>query len=174
MTANLLSPNTPLENGNTYYITQDIGNCVDVLAITVTLLDSLFLPKIDSDVYFCDDVDTTLEEVLPNVYWFNEPNNLGTPLETSSLIIDNETYYIFSDLSVCAELTEVVTHLRDCSILNVNEELLNTFTVFPNPTDKKLTIKINDISSEVNIVINDIRGKKVFKIIRFYREYNQY
>lgn len=162
MTANLLSPNTPLENGNTYYITQDVGNCVDVLAITVNLLDSLFLPKIDSDVYFCDDVDTTLEEVLPNVYWFNEPNNLGTALETNSIVLDNTIYYVFSDLSICAETTSITTHLRDCSILNVNEELLNTFTVFPNPTDKNLTIKINDLSSDINIVINDIRGKKVF------------
>lgn len=168
MTANLLSPNTPLENGNTYYITQDVGNCVDVLAITVNLLDSLFLPKIDSDVYFCDDVDTTLEEVLPNVYWFNEPNNLGTALETNSVVLDNTIYYVFSDLSICAETTSITTHLRDCSILNVNEELLNTFTIFPNPTNKNLTIKINDLSSDINIVINDIRGKKIFsKLLHF-------
>ncbi len=168
---NLLSNNTPIINGATYYAFQGIGSCAQPTAVSIELDEPIPAPIGETEQTFCEGENSLLEDLeifntsgYQSFFYFSDITQI-TPLPNDTLLENGITYYVFQGIGSCAEPLTVTTQIindENCTV-NVSEQLLNSFTVFPNPTKNNLTIKTANALLDTEIIISDFRGRIVLK-----------
>jgi hypothetical protein len=97
-----LNPSTPLVSGSVYYASQTTVDCESAsrFAVTVTLNAIPLAPTGSTVQTTCGGTLTNLTVTGTNIQWYDVPTG-GTPLATSTLLINGETYYASQSISGC-------------------------------------------------------------------------
>jgi gliding motility-associated-like protein len=95
---------TPLVNGQTYYVSKQIGNCPESarLPVTVTINQSPFAP-ISTNQIFCEDEYATISELNvtgQNVKWYLSLTDT-TSLPINTILQNNTNYYCSQTINGC-------------------------------------------------------------------------
>jgi len=95
--------------------------------------------------------------------WYNEEGLIPGAIEKSFIPVENGTYYTVVTLNgICPSLPSNSIIINDLSI-GGNAVRDGKFKIFPNPIEKKLTIK-NDEFKIKRVIIIDVLGKEVINI----------
>ena len=115
----ILQPNTELETGTYYYATTN-GNCISMRAAIHIVVNDALTPTGESIHYSCTEKRQTVADLKTdqdNVVWYDTATG-GYPLDFSTPLGDNETYYAayVSDICESAYRLEVEVVQRYCDV----------------------------------------------------------
>ncbi|EPR72755.1 secreted hyalin domain protein-likely involved in carbohydrate binding or cell-adhesion [Winogradskyella psychrotolerans RS-3] len=115
----ILQPNTELETGIYYYATTN-GNCISMRAAINIVVNDALTPTGESIHYSCTEKRQTIADLKTdqdNVIWYDTATG-GYPLDFSTPLSDNETYYAayVSDICESAYRLEVQVVQRYCDV----------------------------------------------------------
>ena len=122
-----LNTTTPLVNGTIYYATQTTANCESStrLAVTVTLNALPSAPTGSGSQTTCIGTVANITATGSNIQWYDVPTG-GTPLSSSTLLINGVTYYASQSISGCEStdrLAVVVTTETPPPTGNASQEI---------------------------------------------------
>lgn len=152
-----------LSTGDYTVITMDANNCVDTSVATVGN-DNTFNPTITPDATILAGTNTTLT-VTGGVSWtwYEGVNVIGTTNSVNVAPTVTTTYYCnVLDASGCeAELDVTLTVFDDSGI---EDNLSESFSIYPNPTSGKFAIRFDlKRSHDMTIEVMNIVGEKVIQ-----------
>jgi gliding motility-associated-like protein len=115
---NQLPLSEPLISGTTYWVQQTVGLCTSIrLPTTVTIIDP-GEPTGDPEQFFCYDTSTVFNFVVADlsatgtgIDWYNSPTSTS-PLDPSTPLIDNATYYATQTTFPCVSTGRYATIVR--------------------------------------------------------------
>ncbi|MGJ8550943.1 BspA family leucine-rich repeat surface protein, partial [Winogradskyella wichelsiae] len=115
----ILQPNTELETGIYYYATTN-GNCLSMRAAINIVVNDALIPTGESIHYSCTEKRQTVADLKTdqdNVVWYDTATG-GYPLDFSTPLSDNETYYAAYVSAICesAYRLEVEVVQRYCDV----------------------------------------------------------
>lgn len=101
---NQLSNTTPLINGQTYYVSRQIGSCPESqrLAVTVNIIQSPLAP-IALNQTFCENTNATISNLIAtgqNIKWYASLNDTNS-LPTNTTLQNNTNYYATQTINGC-------------------------------------------------------------------------
>lgn len=114
----LLTGSEPLVSGTTYWVQQTVGACISIrLPTTVTIIDP-GEPTGDPEQFFCYDPATVFSFVVADlsatgtgIDWYSSPISTS-PLDPSTPLIDNATYYATQTTFPCVSTGRFATIVR--------------------------------------------------------------
>ncbi|HNP33616.1 MAG TPA: T9SS type B sorting domain-containing protein, partial [Flavobacterium sp.] len=106
-----LSGTQPLVNGQTYYVSKQVGSCPESprTAVTVTVNQSP-LPPTTSNQSFCESDNARLSDLTitgQNIEFYDALTN-GNVLPASTILTNNTNYYVSQTVNSCESLRAVV------------------------------------------------------------------
>lgn len=140
----VVNPNTSINDGETYWVSQGVGPCAASKQVNFHLNSTIPAPD-GPTTYNCTSTCTLTDiNVTPtingaNIYWFDVNDNTGTPLLLNTLLENGITYYAFQDLGSCVSSLAVTvnndtTDTDGDGVTNVQETIdetdLNDFCDF--------------------------------------------
>lgn len=145
-----LAANTLVVSGTTYYTSSYhmITGCESTrIPITVTTINTA-APTAEAEQYFCSGSRSTisdLEVTGSSIKWYNTPQD-NTPLATSTLLLNNKTYYASQTVQNCESTTRtaVTVRLESIPIPNVDSNLIS-FTYGDSSTPFNIGIEANNV-----------------------------
>ena len=107
-----LPQTTQLINGQTYYVSKQIGSCPESarLPVTVTINQSPLAPNVTQQSY-CDTDQATLGSLTisgQNLVFYDALTG-GNVLPTTTLLVDNVNYYVSQSQNGCESTLSVIT-----------------------------------------------------------------
>jgi hypothetical protein len=103
-----LALTTFLVNGNTYYASQTISGCEGVTRIPVSVtINTTLAPIGNSSQAFCNSATISdLSVTGSNIQWYSSSTG-GTPLASSTILVNGITYYASQNISGCEGTTRL-------------------------------------------------------------------
>ncbi len=113
---NILSANTNLEDGKTYYASQISNNCeTERLAVKVTITNVPAPPTETASPSFCKKQNATLGEIQvtgQNLKWYDTYMSASV-LPSKTLLEDNKVYYVSQTIACESDRTPILVHVYD-------------------------------------------------------------
>ena len=120
---NLLSVNTFLQNGVTYYASQTINGCKsDRIPVSITIQNTP-APTGNTTQSFCSSQNAALNNIAvlgTNINWYNSLTG-NTILSSNTLLTDNTTYYATQTVNNCESPTRLTVTVTLINTLNAND-----------------------------------------------------
>lgn len=161
-----LSPDTILEDGETYYVSQVVDACESPrrYPVTVKIVPIADLPIADRNQVFSQgSTIDSLEVQGTNLTWFYDKDNDGDldEIEDPSSIVleDQETYYVsqYPNGFCESEKQPITVHLDG---LGTEDPVFEGLSYYPNPVQHVLNI--SSATSQIESVhLFDLQGRKV-------------
>lgn len=120
---NLLSTNTVLQNGVTYYASQTINNCESTRIPVTIIIYSTPPPTGNSTQSFCSTQNATLNNIAitgTDVKWYSTLTNTQ-PLSINTPLVNNTTYYATQTLNGCESVNRLQVTITLINTLNAND-----------------------------------------------------
>lgn len=149
-----LASTTALVNGSTYYASQTLAcESFSRLAVTVAIT-TVSAPTAAATQYICSTSPfNTLADLNVTVsgteVWYDAAT-AGNVLPGSTVMVAGTTYYVANQESGCTSARTAVSVVEDCA-LATQEELVQNFSVYPNPTSGSLTIKTSAVITNAEV-----------------------
>jgi gliding motility-associated-like protein len=120
---NILSSNTSLQNGLTYYASQTVNSCEsNRLAVTVSIQNTPGIPTGDTNPKFCKSEKATINNITingQNLKWYVS-NTATTPLANTTLVQNNTTYYVSQTIGCESNRLAVLVNVSDTPLPAAN------------------------------------------------------
>ncbi|MDO9274988.1 MAG: choice-of-anchor L domain-containing protein, partial [Lutibacter sp.] len=133
----VLATTVTLINGEDYYATQTIGNCESISRFKVDVtISNPNAPTGDASQSFCSiDLPTIANLVAlgDNIQWYSDSTN-RTPLETTDLLVDGETYYASQTIDGCESDTRLAVTVTVSDPAAPTGDATQTFCSIDSPT----------------------------------------
>ncbi len=101
-----LPSNTPLENGKTYYASQNSGGCNSARTAVKIIIqsDNKTPPAADANQTFCLGQNKEVADIVVNrsnqIIWYDAPTN-GRSISEATLLVNGTTYYATQTINGC-------------------------------------------------------------------------
>ena len=120
---NLLTNNTILQNGTTYFASQTNNNCESYRAsVTITIYNTP-VPIANTNQSFCSTANATLNDIAisgTDVKWYSSATNTQ-PLSVNVLLVNNITYYASQTLNGCESVNRAPITINLINTLNATD-----------------------------------------------------
>jgi hypothetical protein len=147
--------NQTYTTSNTYTQTiQNAAGCDSTITLNLTIVDINNTVTNNSNTLSANQSNATYQ-------WFDCANNTPIPGQTNQTYTPtiNGSYSVLVTLNNCTE-TSACTTINNVSI---DEESLNLFSIFPNPTNDFVTIQSYS-NENGNLSIKDVTGKTIYNL----------
>ncbi len=145
---NILSNNTLLVNGVTYYVSQKIGDCEgERAAITVSIYNTA-PPVATPSQTFCISENADLSKISitgNNIKWYDAPSG-GNFLPNNTILENAKTYYASQTNNNCESVTRISVDIN-----------LVASTIIANDYSDKVCDKANDKKENINLTIYEAK-----------------
>lgn len=138
---NILSSNTFLQNGLTYYASQTVNSCEsNRLAVTVSIQNTPGILTGDTNPKFCKSEKATINNITingQNLKWYVS-NTATTPLANTTLVQNNTTYYVSQTIGCESDRLAVLANVNDTPLPIANAS--QTFCIDENATIANIAV----------------------------------
>lgn len=117
---NLLSANTVLQDGVTYYASQTINGCESARIPFTAYIQNTPAPTGNTNQSFCTSENATLNNIAiagTEVQWYASPVSTQ-PLPITTLLADNTTYYATQTIKGCESVNRLAVTITLINTLN--------------------------------------------------------
>ena len=137
----LLTENTNLQNGKTYYASQTIKDCEsERFGITISIVNTPSAPISSGNTEFCKSENATLNNVQilgQNIKWYSSNASAAT-IPATTLLENNKTYYASQTIGCESDRTPVLIRVYDTQSPTGNRN--QQFCIYENATIANLNI----------------------------------
>lgn len=128
-----ISPDTVLQNGTTYYVSQTVGCESERLAVPVTVQEN-DTPKAESPQSFCANQNAILNDIIiigHNITWFD--SQTGGNILDKATELTNTTYYVSQSVNNCESRRKAII-VKITEALNPDADPEQNFCMNQNAT----------------------------------------
>lgn len=168
---------SPLETTTyTCELSDDYKMVTNTVTVTVNPLPIIDLLPDGYEYYSTDTIKACVRDTVildagnPNLdyLWSNTATSQRISVLTNGVWVDfiTSSVIVKNPVTTCSEAAKmtIIFDFNECQI-GVEEKgtLSENISILPNPSNGKFNLEITALSGEIDIVINDIRGKQVFQ-----------
>jgi hypothetical protein len=155
------------DSSRTYSVTAYEGSCADTDEVEVTVepyTNSDLIPAqadAGEDMTICFGESITLNGSGGETYIWSTGDTSSSINVSPSRTITYELQATRGGVTSSDTVTVIVENCNN-SITDENDLAILEMNVYPNPTDGEITIFINNLESEANVVVNDPKGSLIY------------
>lgn len=157
-----LNLNTPIIEGQRYYVTQTVKGCESATQeVVMHFNDKSDLPVAPVNQSF--ETGETLQDLTVHgekLRWYKDRFKTEL-LNVNTRLVDQTTYYVTQELEEYCESDPLGITVHE--VLDIEEQLFEHFEFYPNPVEDILYVVNSEIIEQVEIF--DLAGRKVITLI---------